>query len=402
MCLYLNNINDILCISLTNNLVGEFMNDFNEPLYQKIYNSIIEDIDKGIYKAGDRIPSEKELAERFNVSRITSKKAMEMLADNKLIVRMPGKGSFVRGDKADEIAYETNDEKIKGPSYLIGVILPDFSESYGVGLISGIEKEASKNGYFIVPRRSYGLQNYEEEAIEALISSGVDGIIIMPVYGEYYSPRILRLVLDQFPIVIIDRQLKGIPSPFVGTDNVQATKMGIDYLLELGHRAISILSPPPNNTSTIENRIEGFLESYADHGLVADKSIWMTDLICTLPSNNGLEHIREDMDRVKQLLLENPQITCLFAIEYNIAILAHQAIREIGKKVPEDISILCFDGPGNFIGEHYLTHIRQSEEQMGSTAFDMLQKNMEDSERVAGEIFIDAALIKGTSTAPIK
>ena len=56
------------------------------------YGQIFE---KGIYSPGSKLPSEKELMEQYNVSRITSKKALEMLADRNIIVRMPGKGSFV-------------------------------------------------------------------------------------------------------------------------------------------------------------------------------------------------------------------------------------------------------------------------------------------------------------------
>ena len=66
-----------------------------ELLYKKIYDDLLEAIEKGIYPPGSKLPSEKELMEQYNVSRITSKKALEMLADRNIIVRMPGKGSFV-------------------------------------------------------------------------------------------------------------------------------------------------------------------------------------------------------------------------------------------------------------------------------------------------------------------
>ena len=64
-------------------------------MYKKIYDDLLEAIEKGIYPPGSKLPSEKELMEQYNVSRITSKKALEMLADRNIIVRMPGKGSFV-------------------------------------------------------------------------------------------------------------------------------------------------------------------------------------------------------------------------------------------------------------------------------------------------------------------
>ena len=52
------------------------------PLYEQIYNDIIEGIENGTYKKGDRLPSEKELSEKYCVSRITSKKALELLEDD--------------------------------------------------------------------------------------------------------------------------------------------------------------------------------------------------------------------------------------------------------------------------------------------------------------------------------
>lgn len=66
-----------------------------ELLYQKIYNDLLQGIRSQKYPPGSRLPSEKELAEQYGVSRITSKKALEMLADRNLITRRPGKGSYV-------------------------------------------------------------------------------------------------------------------------------------------------------------------------------------------------------------------------------------------------------------------------------------------------------------------
>ena len=56
-------------------------------MYKKIYDDLLEAIEKGIYPPGSKLPSEKELMEQYNVSRITSKKALEMLADRNIIVR---------------------------------------------------------------------------------------------------------------------------------------------------------------------------------------------------------------------------------------------------------------------------------------------------------------------------
>lgn len=372
------------------------MNHINQPMYQKIYDQIFEEIKAGKYAVGDRIPSEKELAIQYEVSRITSKKALEMLAKNDVISRMPGKGSFVLRDvnHREEAADGADGKREKHT--LIGVVMSDFSGSYGIELLSGIEDNASQNSCSIVPRRSHGRQDIEEQAIDALIEMGVEGIIVMPVHGEHYNSKLLRLILDGFPIVLIDRDLKGIPASFAGSDNVGAAKKAADYLLGLGHRKISFISPPAD-TSTIEDRIEGFVKSHAEHGVVIDESIWLTSLISTLPGNGNKSNISHDIERIKEFLKENSHITCLFTIEYNIALLAVEAIKLLGMRVPEDISVLCFDGPINYTGEYFFTHIRQREYEMGATAVKYLLDQF--SGKAGGDkVFLETDLILGGST----
>jgi GntR family transcriptional regulator of arabinose operon len=374
----------------------------NQPLYQRIYEYLLEGIQAGRYSSDERLPSEKELADQFNVSRITSKRALELLAKSGVIKRMPGKGSFIVGDNCVRSAVREDEPAGKDRKRnLVGVVVADFSESYGTGLLSGIELEASLNGCFIIPRRSYGKQSLEEEIIDELLDFGVEGIIIMPVHGECYNQRIIKLVLDKFPIVLLDRNLRGIPTAFVGSDNVAAAKKMTDYLLESGHRSISFLSVPPVNTSAIEDRIEGFVKSHAEHGIQIDESIWLPSITGSLPEKKASEHIAEDIVRIRQLLIEKPSITCLFASEYNIALMALEAVRSLGYAVPEDISIVCFDGPRSMFGDYFFTHIRQDETKMGSLALKLLKESIDTSAK-SDKIYIDTELIHGKSVKKIQ
>ena len=63
--------------------------------YNKIYIDLLNEIKTGVYKPGDQLPTELEISERYNVSRITSKKAIELLSQDGLVTRIPGKGTFV-------------------------------------------------------------------------------------------------------------------------------------------------------------------------------------------------------------------------------------------------------------------------------------------------------------------
>ena len=92
------------------------------PLYEQIYEEIREKIEERGYRVGDRLPSEKELSEQYHVSRITSKKAVELLAEEGLVTRIPGKGTFViehqEMPKALEIPADSMTEKKPLPDVL--------------------------------------------------------------------------------------------------------------------------------------------------------------------------------------------------------------------------------------------------------------------------------------------
>lgn len=71
----------------------------NQPQYQLIYNSILKKINKGSYNKDEPIPSENELALKFNVSRMTARKSIDMLVNEGYLLRQKGKGTFITGRK---------------------------------------------------------------------------------------------------------------------------------------------------------------------------------------------------------------------------------------------------------------------------------------------------------------
>ena len=116
------------------------MTNSSEPLYMQIYNQLREDILAGKYTSGNRLPTEKELCQIYHVSRITSKKALNMLVDDKLVVRIKGRGSYI----VDGFINKNNESVLYHNKYhkpqTIGLVLIDFDESYGMGILASIEK----------------------------------------------------------------------------------------------------------------------------------------------------------------------------------------------------------------------------------------------------------------------
>lgn len=365
----------------------------NEPLYQKIYDYLIEKIKNGDLLPGDRVPSEAELSIKFAVSRITSKKALEMLSSKGFISRIAGKGSFVAQnvDKTNNNVQETGNRA--SGSRLVGYITTDFADTFGTGLVAGIEKQAAEFDYNVIVKRSHGDIKAEEAALNSLLQLGVEGIIIMPTQGEYYSDSILKLYLDEYPIVFLDRYLKGIPVPYITSDNFKSAKHMADFLFDSGHRHIALLSPPIANTTTLEERLNGFIESHAQREIVPDQSLWLTDINCTLPDMFTEENQLKDLNRIIRFIKENPQITAIFACEYNIAYIAAVALESADIRVPEDVQIACFDGPHVTFNDYYLTYTRQDEEGMGMEAVKVLKKLLDGSEDIPKKIVVDSKLM---------
>jgi GntR family transcriptional regulator, arabinose operon transcriptional repressor len=372
----------------------------SRPIYGRIFETLREEILQRKYNVGDRVPSEKELADEYNVSRITSKKALEMLAEEGIIVRKQGIGSFVAEGGGIQSEGVSSGERTR--QSLIGLVMTDFGNTFGTEMIYGMERASAENDCFLVLRRSFGVPENEEKAIQSFLDLGVDGIIVFPAQGEFYNAEILKLVIQQFPLVLVDRHLKGVAAASISTDNISAASTGADYLLDLGHKQICLLKPPPMDTTAIEDRIEGFVRAHAERGVMVDRSLWLDGITSTLPNTFHPASVEKDISMIMEHLRSNQQITALFAIEYNIALLSKAAAEQMGLQIPEDISIICFDSPPTTLGSGYrFTHLIQAEEEIGKLAVENVLK-LKRGEKVANKIKLAAKLIIGESTGPSK
>jgi DNA-binding LacI/PurR family transcriptional regulator len=364
----------------------------NEPVYKRIYNDFLEKISSGTLKVGDRLPSEAELCKIYKVSRITSKRALDILADNGYISKQPGKGSFVIGSSPN-----SDDKQVDSPK-TIGLVIPDFSDSFGTRLIYGIEERCTALGYQFILRRTRDQIKDEEEAINAL--SNVTGILLLPIHGEFYNPEILKLILNKRPLVFVDRKMRGLAAPTVSSDNIKAGEEGIEYLLNLGHRNIAFFSMPVSYTSTVEDRRQGFIQGFAKNDLHYNLSYFCQNLsnLWNWPFFSQ-EKIKEDVEIAAKHLKKFPEISAAFTVEYSIALIVKAAAESLNKRIPKDFSIITFDSPSNLTEIPLFTHLCQDEYTIGKEAVDTLHRILTDNASFLGDdILIPTRLVTGTST----
>ncbi len=353
-----------------------------ESLYEKIYNDIAEGIQTNKFPPGSRLPSEKELSLRYNVSRITSKKALEMLAEQNVILRMPGKGSFVmEAQESGELHPEILRNQRK-QSRVIGVIMDAFGASYGYQLLLGIERECKARDLNFILKCTYGSKEAEIAAMNELLELGVSGIIIMCVHDETYNALVLKLAVENFPIVLIDRQLKGIPISYVGTNNYMAAKELTGWLFRNGHTRICFVSHASVQTPTILERQSGFVDYHLEHNIITNESMWITNLRSMLPSANRGEASEEtDLKLIEDFIRMNPQTTAFFAIEYSIGLLVYKTLQKLGQD--KEKKVVFFDG----IDEMYdsnpvFTRVKQGEYQIGANSVRLVAESMDGKKEV--------------------
>jgi DNA-binding LacI/PurR family transcriptional regulator len=356
------------------------------PYYRHIYDYLLEQISSGKLNAGDKLPSEKELCGIFGVSRITSKKALELLAEAGIISRLPGKGSFVGGSLGRKAVRSVP------ASRFIALIISDFNDAFGTRMLYAIEEACTTLGYHLILKRTRDSAEEEERALKSLADDGAAGILMLPAHGEYYNAEILKQILNKRPLVFVDRKMKGLPVPSVATDNVTTAKLGVEHLLRLGHRNIAFYSGPVEYISTVEARWNGFVKAFADSGIILDPAF-----VCLNIAAEG------GMDAVKEHLAERPEITAAFASEFSIAMIVKHAALALGRSIPEDLSLITVDSPVYMPDNSPLTFLHQDEEEIGRRAVESLHTIITGADPSSiGDIQIPARLLIGGSTLPPK
>lgn len=357
------------------------------PVYQAIYNDIYEKIVSGYFPDDKPLPIEKEMCETYSTSRITVQKALQMLVSKGMVVRIPGKGSFI-----------CKDHKVNNPkTRLIGLVMCNLAMSYGINILKAIEKYAAQLQCSIVFKNSFFDRERESQCIQELVALSVDGIILQPVHDEYLNEDILKLSLQNYPVVLIDRNLSGLALSFVGSDNVQTTKKVVQYLFERGHENICFMTSDPHNTSTIEERLNAFKQAYIE----ANKLNLSSNIFSTIQSTRSNivdEKLEEDdIRKIQYHLTNNPQISCIFTAEYRICQLAEEALRRMGKHVPQDISLVTFDNNNEELYQSKIAYIRQDEEQIGKCALDLLNKAIVNQKPENTKLYLPTEFVPGRS-----
>ncbi|MFD0693179.1 GntR family transcriptional regulator [Paenibacillus sp. GCM10027628] len=382
------------------------MQNERQPLYIQIQTHFKSLIASGKLSENDKIPSEKELMEQFDVSRITVANALAEMAKEGWIYRIPGRGSFVnQGVRAlvEQIRTDAKPEEAPLPQTsgvsrrkMIGFLIPSMEDFFAIRLVQGINKVLADTDYYLVILFTYNSIEREKEGIAELVQKGAVGLIIFPSDAENYNEEILTLKLRQYPFVLVDRYFPGVETNYVCSNGFQGAQLAVDHLWGLGHRDIAICSDSPLPTFTVEDRIAGYMDALKKKGALINPALMLTEF--------HIDYKQIEEDHALYRYMKNRMATAFITLNGKLGLHIALIAKHLNLRVPEDISIITFDDPSPGFEEfNYFTYVAQSEEKMGVQAAQTLLGQIKAPSQSAvsyNKVVLEPQLVIRQTTGP--
>ncbi len=242
--------------------------------------------------------------------------------------------------------------------HTIALVVPDITAPFFQKIINGVEHAADELGYRVIICNTNDDITREQRYLNDLLVRRVDGVIIAPV-SDRSRPTLIQLCNQHTPFVLIDRTVPNFDTDILQTDNVAGAALLTKHLISQGHTRIAFISGD-TRISAARDRLHGYRMALDTAGIRYDLSI--------VREENGI-CIENGHSAALSLLQHHERPTAIFASNSDTAIGVIRACREQNLRIPEDISLVCFDDL-----EHadtifpYLTVIEQPTQQMGRLA----------------------------------
>ncbi|MDR1047901.1 MAG: LacI family transcriptional regulator [Treponema sp.] len=243
--------------------------------------------------------------------------------------------------------------------YLTDVFIPPIFNN----ILGGARQVMEAQGYELLMLRG------AHDFLTAASYRNIDGFLLFAIPGEEEYRSLLK---SRLPCVSTNDLLPGISTAI--TDNYGGAVTAVQYLVDLGHRHIAYIAGPVTWMSPAsEERFQGYRDCLERNGITENPKLTETA---------GLWSALGGYEAARRLLEKKESFTAIFATSDNLAYGTIKALNEAGIRVPQDVSIVGFDGDP--LGEYVsppLTTMRQDSVLIGKTAAELLLKRLSGEER---------------------
>ncbi|KAF1304352.1 LacI family DNA-binding transcriptional regulator [Enterococcus saccharolyticus] len=268
-------------------------------------------------------------------------------------------------------------------SKTIGMIVPDVTDFFFSKIVEGAEAYMNPLGYMLILCNSHQTLEKETQLLRQLAHRSVDGIILATPnqLPEEYSLKSDRY--KKMPLILVDRGINQREAGRLIVKEYEGAYQAVSYLIKKGHRDIGMLKESTGYYQ-LEERYNGYRHALKDAGIPFRRQ-WVVP---------GPLTIEGGYNAAKELVRKG--VTAIFCGNDAMAMGCYQAIYEQGKKIPEDISVVGFDGLK--LSQYTtppLTTVEQPTFDIGFTAAKFLVDAIEFPEhRIPNKIFDTKLIIR--------
>ncbi len=223
---------------------------------------------------------------------------------------------------------------LKQGNDVIGIIVRGRSNPFLNALAESILEQAGQVSQSFVTEY---IDEMDDEFLTALHLTQQCRVIGLIFVGSKIDGRVQVIQEMDLPIVFTTVNAASAALPNASSVAVDDRAMGrlvAVELLEEGHRRVAVFGSNPVAGDSLAMRFQGFCDAFAERGLCFDPKYYRETRFS----------LQAGYDTALAFLKEHPETTAIFAMSDTVAVGAIRAIRDLGKSVPEDISVFGFDG----------------------------------------------------------
>ncbi|HEY8529169.1 MAG TPA: LacI family DNA-binding transcriptional regulator [Paenibacillaceae bacterium] len=274
---------------------------------------------------------------------------------------------------------------------ILFLLITDITNPFFTTVARGAEDAARKLGYHVLFGNSDESLDKEAEYVQTILSMRVDGVLFAPA-GDLSRPHLEKLKAHKVPFVLLDREVPGIECDAVLGDSKEAARRLTELLIERGHRRIAMVNGS-SVASSARLRLEGYREALKMHQLPFDERYVHESSFSRLADLSAMEAWFANL---------HPAPTAVFAGNNVLAVEIIQIIRGRGLKIPEDVSVVCFDELGAATElDPFLTVAAQQAYQLGYLGMQLLVERIREGDKAGPwkKLMLPAELIERRSVA---
>jgi GntR family transcriptional regulator of arabinose operon len=336
------------------------------PKYQQLKQEILSWLECGELKPNEQMPSENEIANRFQMSRQTVRQTLGELEKDGWLKRLQGKGTFVSAPK----------NKISHDAQTVGMITTHISDYIFPHIVRGAESTLRGRGYSLLLSSTDNDKEKETESLMMMLGQQLNGLIVEPTKSAQGNPNLyhfLTLEYRNIPIVMINERYQEMNCPCVKIDDENGGFQAVEHLFQLGHRNIAGFFKTDDLQGV--NRLKGFMQAHQHFQLPLPPDAivhFNTEDKMTKPYESALRMLHRD-NRPSAFVCYNDEL----------AVQLLDAVRQVGLTVPNDLSIVGFDDSTLATAtEIKLTTLTHPKAEMGVKAVEVLLSLIEGNGQI--------------------